>query len=40
MRLKIIDEQMDATVRLRDIRPNAGPGADEKVRWRIGKFPR
>ncbi|SPP92984.1 winged helix-turn-helix transcriptional regulator [Bradyrhizobium vignae] len=38
VRLKIIDERTDATVRQRDVRPKAGPGADEKVRWRVGKF--
>ncbi|MBR0815924.1 MULTISPECIES: winged helix-turn-helix transcriptional regulator [Bradyrhizobium] len=38
VKLEIVDEESGATVRLRDVRPKAGPGADDLVRWRIAKF--
>jgi hypothetical protein len=33
-----MDEKSGDIVRLRDVRPQAGPGADDLVRWRIAKF--
>jgi DNA-binding HxlR family transcriptional regulator len=38
LKLAVVDEQTGAAVRLRDARPNAGPGADDLVRWRMSKF--
>ncbi|MGL3106976.1 winged helix-turn-helix transcriptional regulator [Bradyrhizobium sp. BR 1432] len=40
VKLAIVDEDTGATIRLRDVRPKAGPGADDLVRWRISKFAR
>jgi len=34
----LVDEKSGEIVRLRDIRPKAGPGADDLVRWRLTKF--
>lgn len=38
VRLALVDERSGELVRLRDIRPQAGPGADDLVRWRLTKF--
>lgn len=37
VKVALIDEKSGETVRLRDIRPQAGPGADDLVRWRLTK---
>src|SRR5262249_29721829 len=34
----LVDERSGEVVRLRDIRPQAGPGADDLVRWCLTKF--
>jgi DNA-binding HxlR family transcriptional regulator len=38
VKLALIDEKSGDVVRLRDVRPKAGPGADDLVRWRLTKF--
>jgi DNA-binding HxlR family transcriptional regulator len=38
VKVALVDEQSGDVVRLRDIRPQAGPGADDLVRWRLAKF--
>jgi DNA-binding HxlR family transcriptional regulator len=38
VRLALVDEKTGEVVRRRDVRPRAGPGADDLVRWRIEKF--
>lgn len=38
VRLALVDEKSGETVRLKDVRPQAGPGADDLVRWRLEKF--
>jgi DNA-binding HxlR family transcriptional regulator len=38
VKLALIEEKSGETVRLRDVRPQAGPGADDLVRWRLAKF--
>jgi DNA-binding HxlR family transcriptional regulator len=38
VKLAFVDEKSGELVRARDIRPQAGPGADELVRWRLDKF--
>jgi DNA-binding HxlR family transcriptional regulator len=38
VRLALVDEKSGEVVRLRDVRPQAGPGADDLVRWRLTKF--
>jgi DNA-binding HxlR family transcriptional regulator len=38
VKVALVDEKSGEVVRLRDIRPNAGPGADDLVRWRLTKF--
>jgi DNA-binding HxlR family transcriptional regulator len=38
VKVALVDEKSDEVVRLRDIRPQAGPGADDLVRWRLTKF--
>lgn len=38
VKLAIVDVKSNETVRLRDVRPQAGPGADELVRWRVTRF--
>ena len=37
-RIALVDEKSGEVVRLRDVRPQAGPGADDLVRWRLTKF--
>jgi DNA-binding HxlR family transcriptional regulator len=38
VRLALVDEESGEIVRMHDVRPKAGPGADELVRWRLTKF--
>jgi DNA-binding HxlR family transcriptional regulator len=38
VKLALVDIKSGEMVRLRDVRPQAGPGADELVRWRVAKF--
>jgi DNA-binding HxlR family transcriptional regulator len=38
VKIAIVDDKSGTTVRARDIRPRAGPGADDMVHWRIDKF--
>jgi DNA-binding HxlR family transcriptional regulator len=38
VKLALVEEKSGEAVRLRDIRPQAGPGADDLVRWRLTKF--
>jgi len=40
VKLALVDEKSGEVVRLRDVRPQAGPGADDFVRWRLSKFDR
>lgn len=37
VKVALVDEKSGEIVRLRDIRPQAGPGADDLVRWRLTK---
>lgn len=36
----LVDDKSGEVVRLRDVRPQAGPGADDLVRWRLTRFAR
>ncbi|MCK1716875.1 helix-turn-helix domain-containing protein [Bradyrhizobium sp. 141] len=38
VKVALIDDKSGEVVRLRDVRPHAGPGADDLVRWRLTKF--
>jgi len=38
IKVALVDEKSGEIVRLRNVRPRAGPGADDLVRWRIAKF--
>jgi DNA-binding HxlR family transcriptional regulator len=38
VKLALVDERSGDVVRLRDVRPQAGPGADDLVRWRLTRF--
>jgi hypothetical protein len=38
VKLALVDEKSAEVVRMRDVRPQAGPGADDLVRWRLTKF--
>ena len=38
VKIALVDEKSGEVVRLRDVRPQAGPGADDLVRWRLTKF--
>ena len=38
IKVALVDEKSGEIVRLRDVRPRVGPGADDLVRWRIAKF--
>jgi DNA-binding HxlR family transcriptional regulator len=38
VKVALVDEKSGQMVRLRDVRPRAGPGADDLVRWRLEKF--
>jgi DNA-binding HxlR family transcriptional regulator len=40
VKVALVDEKSGEAVRLRDVRPQAGPGADDLVRWRLAKFDR
>lgn len=38
VKLALVDDKSGELVRLRDVQPQAGPGADDLVRWRLAKF--
>ena len=38
VKVALVDDESGEAVRLRDVRPQAGPGADDLVRWRLTKF--
>jgi hypothetical protein len=38
VKVALVDEKSGEIVRLRDVRPKAGSGADDLVRWRLRKF--
>ena len=38
VKLALVDDKSGELVRLGDVRPQAGPGADDLVRWRLTKF--
>jgi DNA-binding HxlR family transcriptional regulator len=38
VKLALVDEKSGELVRLRDVYPEAGPGADDLVQWRLTKF--
>ena len=38
VKLALVEEKSGELVRFRDVRPQAGPGADDLVRWRLAKF--
>ena len=38
VKLALVDDKSGEAVRLRDVQPQAGPGADDLVRWRLSKF--
>lgn len=38
VKVALVDEKSGEIVKLRDVRPQAGPGADDLVRWRLTKF--
>jgi DNA-binding HxlR family transcriptional regulator len=38
VKLALVDEKSGEMVRFGDVRPQAGPGADDLVRWRLTKF--
>jgi len=38
VKLALVDDKSGEAVRLRDVQPQAGPGADDLVRWRLTKF--
>lgn len=38
VKLALVDVKSGELVRLQDVRPQAGPGADDLVRWRLTKF--
>jgi DNA-binding HxlR family transcriptional regulator len=38
VKVALVDEKSGEIVRPRDVRPRAGPGADDLVRWRLEKF--
>ena len=38
VKVALIDDKSGEVVRLRDVRPQAGPGADDLVRWRLSRF--
>ncbi|MGY3617189.1 winged helix-turn-helix transcriptional regulator [Bradyrhizobium sp. USDA 10063] len=40
VKLALVDEKSGEVIRRRDVRPQAGPGADDLVRWRLTKFNR
>src|ERR1700730_513058 len=38
VKLAMVDKETGQRVRLQDVQPQAGPGADELVRWRLTHF--
>ena len=38
VKVALVDEKSGEVVSLKDVRPQAGPGADDLVRWRLTKF--
>jgi len=38
VKVALVDDKSGEVVRLKDVRPQAGPGADDLVRWRLTKF--
>lgn len=40
VKVALVDEKSGEVVPRRDVRPQAGPGADDLVRWRLTKFDR
>jgi DNA-binding HxlR family transcriptional regulator len=38
VKVALVDDKSGEVVRLRDVRPQAGPGADDLVRWRLTRF--
>lgn len=38
VKVALVDDKSGEVVRLIDVRPEAGPGADDLVRWRLSKF--
>ena len=38
VKVALVDDKSGEVVRLRDVRPQAGPGADDLVRWRLSRF--
>lgn len=40
VKLAMVDSETGQRVRLRDLMPKAGPGADELVRWRLTHLPK
>jgi DNA-binding HxlR family transcriptional regulator len=40
VKVALVDEKSGEVVPRRDVRPQAGPGADDLVRWRLTKFER
>ncbi|SPP93034.1 winged helix-turn-helix transcriptional regulator [Bradyrhizobium vignae] len=38
VKVALVDDKSGEIVRLKDVRPQAGPGADDLVRWRLTKF--
>jgi len=38
VKLALVDEKTGERVRMTDVRPRPGPGADDLVRWRVAKF--
>jgi DNA-binding HxlR family transcriptional regulator len=38
VKVALLDDKSGELVRLRDVQPQAGPGADDLVRWRLAKF--
>jgi DNA-binding HxlR family transcriptional regulator len=38
VKLALVEEKSGEPVRFRDVWPQAGPGADDLVRWRLSKF--
>jgi DNA-binding HxlR family transcriptional regulator len=38
VKLALLDEKTGERVRMTDVRPRPGPGADDLVRWRVAKF--
>lgn len=39
IKVAVVDEKSGEVVRFRDVQPQAGPGADDLVRWRLKRLP-